>query len=160
MPDHTDRRLLETTVGRRVVYEGRYLTFSVDAIVDSDGQRHEREIVTHPGAVAVLALDGDDLLLVRQYRTAAGAVVLEIPAGTLEREQGGSESPELAAPRELAEETGLEAARWRRLGSFWTAPGFATEELHLYLAQALRPVDGYAGPPPGERIDVLRMPWR
>ena len=161
MSEHPDRHLLETTAEQRLIYEGHYLTFRVETIVDADGQRHEREIVGHPGAVAVLALDGEELLMVRQFRTAAAAVVLEIPAGTLDRSgDGGVESPEIAAPRELAEETGLQAARWRRLGSFWTAPGFATEELHLYLAQDLQPVDGYAGPPAGERIDVLRVPWR
>jgi ADP-ribose diphosphatase len=157
----SDSRLLETTVERRVIHEGKYLTFRVDTIEDADGEPHTRELVIHPGAVAVLPLDGEDLLLVRQYRTPAGAVMLEIPAGTLDRdEKGDTEAPDLAAPRELAEETGMQAARWRELGSFWTAPGFTTERLTLYLATELSPVPGYAGPPEGERIDVLRVPWR
>ena len=107
-----------------------------------------------------MARDGDELLLVRQYRLAAGRTLLEIPAGTLDRHADGSiEDPDLAAPRELAEETGHRAGRWRRLGRFWTAPGFASEAMTLFLAEALEPIDGYQGPEPDERLDLVRMPW-
>jgi ADP-ribose pyrophosphatase len=95
----------------------------------------------------VIPLDGDDLLLVRQFRSPAGRALLEIPAGTLDRRPDGSvEPPDEAAPRELAEETGHRAARWRRLGTFWTAPGFASEAMTLYLATELTAIDGYEGP--------------
>jgi ADP-ribose pyrophosphatase len=158
-PSMTDR-LHETLVESRVVHQGHYVTFRVDTVVDPDGGRHVRDIVDHPGAVAVVALDGDDLLLVRQFRLAAGRILLEIPAGTLDRRPDGSiEDPEVAAPRELAEETGVRAATWRRLGLFWTAPGFASEAMTLYLATDLSPIDGYAGPEADERLDVVRMPW-
>ncbi len=70
------------------------------------------------------------------------------------------EDPNRAAPRELGEETGYEARAWRRLGSFFTAPGFATEEMHLYLATGLVALDGYAGPAEDERLDLVRIPWR
>src|SRR5215210_7720942 len=118
--------LQETTVDQRVVHKGRFITFRVDTIEDPDGGRHQREIVDHPGAVAVLPLDGDELLLVRQFRLAARRALLEIPAGTLDRAEDGTlEEPDVCAPRELAEETGHRAADWWKLGRFWTAPGFA-----------------------------------
>lgn len=156
----SDLPLLETTVDRRVIHTGRYLTFHVDTIQDATGQRHTREIVDHPGAVAVVALDGDDLLMVRQYRTPVGRVLLEIPAGTLDRDPAGElEDPDVAAPRELGEETGYRAGAWRKLGRFFTAPGFASEEMHLYLATDLSAIPGYAGPDTDERIDLRRVPW-
>ena len=156
----TDDRLAEETIDRHVVHAGRYLTFRIDTIRDATGAQHERDIVDHPGAVAILPLDGEDLLLVRQFRTAAGRILLEIPAGTLERGSDGSvEAPDGAARRELGEETGFEAARWRRLGSFWTAPGFASERMTLYLATDLRPQADYHGPEPDERLDLVRLPW-
>ena len=156
-----DDALFERTVAQRLVHEGGYLTFRIDTIEDADGRRHQREIVVHPGAVAVVALDHDDLLLVRQFRTPAGRVLLEIPAGKLDRDAAGEpERADIAAARELQEETGYDAARWRRLGSFFTAPGFTTEELTLFLAQDLAPLDDRPGPDDGERLELVRIPWR
>jgi ADP-ribose pyrophosphatase len=156
-----DRRLLERTIEQRTVLEGGYLTVRVDTIEDAEGRRHRREVVIHPGAVAILAIDGGDVLMVRQYRTPVGRVLLEIPAGTLDRTpEGGIEDPELAAPRELGEETGFSAGSWRKIGRFFTAPGFASEEMHLYLARELSPIPGYAGPETDERLDLHRVPWR
>jgi ADP-ribose pyrophosphatase len=156
-----DEHLREITVERRVVHRGRFISFRVDTIEDADGGRHTREVVEHPGAVCILPLLGDDLLLVRQYRTPIGQVLLELPAGTLDRLPDGSlEAPELAAPRELGEETGYVAADWRLLGRFWTAPGFAEELMHLYLATDLTPLEGYDGPEADERLEVERLPWR
>jgi len=156
-----DDELLETTVDRRVIHAGRYLTFRVDTIADARGGRHTRDWVEHPGAVAMVAVDSGDVLLVRQYRTPAARVLLEIPAGTLDRDATGAiEDPALAAPRELGEETGFRAASWRLLGRFFPAPGFASESMHLYLATDLSAIEGYAGPEPDERIDLVRMPVR
>jgi ADP-ribose pyrophosphatase len=129
-------------VDRRVLYRGRYLEFRIDTIERADGTRAERDVAGHPGAVAIVALDPDDrVLLVRQYRSPAERVLLEIPAGTLDVDPatGITEEPDLAARRELEEETGYRAASWQRLASFWTAPGFATELMHLYLATDLTP---------------------
>jgi ADP-ribose pyrophosphatase len=160
-PAMSDDHLRETTLDRRVVHEGRYLTFSVDTIRDASGETRTREVAEHPGAVAIVALAGDDVLLVRQYRHPAGRTLLEVPAGTRDRMPDGSiETPDRTAHRELAEETGYRAATWRKLGSFWSAPGFASELMHLYLAQDLKPVDGYAGPEPDEHLDLVRIPWR
>jgi ADP-ribose pyrophosphatase len=113
--------------------------------------------------VAIVALDeADRVLLVRQFRLAAGETLLEIPAGTLDVDPGdGSvEDPERAAPRELEEETGQRAASWRKLATFWTAPGFATEAMHLYLARDLAKVRDVLGEDEDERLELVRLPWR
>ncbi len=158
-----EAQLREETVASRVLHRGRTMTFRVDTIERADGSRHAREIVGHPGAVAVVALDREDrILLVRQYRTAADRALLEIPAGTLDVDpaSGAIEDPDRAAPRELEEETGVRAGAWRKLGSFWTAPGFATELMHLYLATDLRPVHGdRLAPDEDEALQVVRVPF-
>ena len=146
-----------------MLHQGRYLTFRVDTIERADGTRGTRDLVGHPGAVAILAIDDQDrVLLVRQFRVAIGEVLLEVPAGTLDVLPDGSiEDPELAAPRELEEETGMRAGSWRLIASFWTAPGFASELMHLYLATDLRPADGERlGPDEDEHLLLERMPWR
>ena len=89
-------------------------------------------------------------------------MLLEVPAGTLDPGPDGStEDPEGAARRELEEETGHRAGSWRLLGRFYSAPGFTTELMHLYLAEDLRPADGdLLGPDEDERLHLVRMPWR
>ncbi len=163
-PVGDDSDLRERLVSSRTLHHGRYLTFRVDTIERADGTLGTREICGHPGAVAILALDDQDrVLLVRQWRHAAGQALLEIPAGTLDVDEatGAIEDPALAAPRELEEETGFRAAAWRRLASFWTAPGFAEELMHLYLATDLRPADeNRRGPDEDERLHLVAMPWR
>ena len=162
-PHPADDRLRETVVGSRVVHRGHYLEVRVDEIVTPDGRRSQRDVVGHPGAVAIVALDpADSVLMVRQFRLAAGSTLLEIPAGTLDRGGDGSlEDPDLAARRELEEETGFRAAAWEHLGAFWTAPGFATELMHLYLARELSPAHGdRLGPDEDERLELEHVPWR
>lgn len=113
--------------------------------------------------MAILAIDDEDrVLLVRQYRVAVGEALLEVPAGTLDVADDGSiEDPELAAPRELEEETGMRAGSWRLIVRFYTAPGFASELMHLYLATDLRAADGERlTPDDDEHLLVERMPWR
>lgn len=133
----------------------------MDTIERADGSRGTREIAGHPGAVAILAIDDEDrVLLVRQYRVAVGEALLEIPAGTLDvAEDGSVEDPDLAAPRELEEETGMRAGSWRLIARFFTAPGFASELMHLYLATDLRPADGERlHPDEDEHLLLERMP--
>ena len=103
------------------------------------------------------------MALVRQWRLAADDALLEVPAGGLDRtEDGSTEDPGLAAPRELEEETGLRAGTWRKLGEFYSAPGFTDELMHLYLATALTPADadGRLGPDEDERLILEWHPWQ
>src|SRR5207244_12217965 len=98
--------------------KSNYMTAVLDTVETVDGRKHQRDVVIHPGAVTVVAVLPDGrILLVRQYRHAAGTVLLELPAGTLDLLDDGSiEDPAVAGPRELSEETGYRAANWRRLG--------------------------------------------
>ena len=156
-----DDPLEEQVVASQLVHRGRTMEFRVDTIERADGTRGSRDVVGHPGAVAVLALDADGrLLLVRQWRIAAGRALLEVPAGTLDVHDGATEDPDIAAPRELEEETGHRAASWRKLATFWTAPGFASELMHLYLATGLERVaddDGRLTPDEDERLELSRV---
>ena len=156
MPVERESDLTERLVDRQVVRKSNYMTVVADTIETPDGRKHERDVVLHPGAVTVVAILPDGrVLLVRQYRHAAGRVLLELPAGTLDRLDDGSiEDPAVAGPRELSEETGYRAATWRRLGGFWTAPGFASEHMTLYLATGLTPDPDHRGPDPDERLLV------
>jgi ADP-ribose pyrophosphatase len=155
--------LTERVVDSRTIHRGHYLTFRIDTIERTDGTRAERDVVGHPGAVAILAIDDQDrVLMVRQFRSPAGRTLLEVPAGTLDvdPETGEIEDPSLAAPRELEEETGYRGGSLRLLTSFWTAPGFATELMHLYLATDLTPADdARLGPDEDERLELERVPW-
>ncbi len=153
-----EQRLAE----RRTVHTGRYLAVERDVAIMSDGGRVERDIVVHPGAVVVAPLDAAGrLLLVTQYRLPAGGALLELPAGTLDLDNGGFEDPLAAAHRELEEETGYRAGSMERIGGFWSAPGFSTEYLTLYLATDLRPADeDRLSPDEDEDLRLLRLPWR
>ena len=159
-----DDDLRETVIATNVIHRGRVGSFRIDTIQFSDGRTSTREILTHPGAVAIVAVDPDDqVLLVRQWRTAAGRALLEIPAGTLDTLDAGLgliEDPGSAAPRELEEETGYRAGTWRKLAAFWTVPGFASELMHLYLATDLEPAHGdRLGPDEDERLELVRLPF-
>jgi len=155
-----DDPLEEHVVERRLIHRGRYLEFRVDTIERADGSRGTRDVVGHPGAIAVLALDDNGrLLLVRQWRIPAERAMLEIPAGTLDVHDGVTEDPDVAARRELEEETGSRAGSWRKLAEFWTAPGFATELMHLYLATGLTSATGddRLAPDEDERLELSRV---
>lgn len=116
------------------IYEGKVVSLRVDTVEFTDGRRSTREVVEHRGAVAIVpVLDNGDILLVRQYRYAVGASLLEVPAGTLD----GGEEPLACADRELQEEIGYRAARFERLGGFYVAPGYDTEYIHAFLATGL-----------------------
>jgi ADP-ribose pyrophosphatase len=162
-PANESADLRETVIDSEIIRRGHYLTFRIDTIERADGSRAKRDVVGHPGAVAILALDPEDrVLLVRQWRSPAGRAMLEVPAGTLDIQPttGAVEDHAVAARRELEEETGYRAGSWRLLTSFWTAPGFATELMHLYLASDLVPADeGRLGPDEDERLELERLPW-
>ncbi len=130
----------ERTISSRHAFTGRLLAVRVDEVELESGRRAVREVVEHPGAVAILAWDGERLAMVSQWRQAAGADLLEIPAGTCEP----GEAPLATAQRELAEECGLGGAKWEEGPSFYTAPGFSTELLNLFLATDLGLIDTQA----------------
>lgn len=117
------------------IHRGRVFTVRRDTLRTADGKELVRDVVGHPGAVVVLAVDGDQLLFVRQYRYAAGESMLELVAGTCEP----GEEPLVTAGRELQEEAGFKAGRLTKIGEFFSAPGFCSELLHLYLAEELTP---------------------
>jgi 8-oxo-dGTP pyrophosphatase MutT (NUDIX family) len=140
-------------IGSEVVWAGRIATVRKDRFRYDDGEEAEREIVEHPGAVAVVAHDGERLYLVRQPREAVDEqALLELPAGKLEE----GEEVERTARRELAEEVGKGARRWERLTTFYPSTGFAAEEVHLYLATDLHDEEAEAGEE--ERIEVVEVP--
>ena len=141
-------------IDSETAWEGRIAKVRVDRFRFDDGEEAEREIVEHPGAVVVLAHDGERLYMVRQPREAVGEqALLELPAGKLDEE---GEEPRETAERELAEEIGKGARSWERLTSFYTTPGFADEEMHLYLATDL--YDREAETEENERIEVVEVP--
>jgi ADP-ribose pyrophosphatase len=158
-PDHTDDPLAERVVDSRTLHQGRYLEFRQVTIERDDGTTAQRDVVWHPGAVTVVAVDPDDrLLFVRQWRVPAGRALLELPAGTLDIHDGTIEDPDAAARRELEEETGYRAGTWRKVTTFWTAPGFATELMHLYVATNLEAVHAdRLGPDEDEHLELRRV---
>jgi 8-oxo-dGTP pyrophosphatase MutT (NUDIX family) len=143
-------------IGSETVYEGRFIAVRRDRFRHEDGEEVQREIVAHPGAVGIVVLDGDRLWLVRQPREAVGSPdLLELPAGKLDEE---GESPLDTGKRELAEEIGKQAEHWESLGSFYTSPGFADEEVHLFLATGISDVAERPAVEHDERIDVEVRP--
>lgn len=127
--------LFEETLDTQTLFQGKLLRVERLTVRLPNGKQAQREIVRHPGAVALLALQGEKVLLVRQYRKATESAFWEIPAGTLEP----NESPAVCAQRELIEETGYRAQSLEPLQKFYTAPGFCDERIHLFCAQQLTP---------------------
>lgn len=135
------------------IYSGRVVGLSLLDVTLPNGEPGKREMIRHPGAVAIVALDEQErVLLVRQYRIAADKILREIPAGTLKP----GEDPLLCAARELQEETGYRPGTLRSIGGIYPAPGYTTEYIHLYIARDLihdpLPMDD------DEFIEVERLP--
>lgn len=131
-----EKRLEEKCLERKVVYTGKSYEFYVDRVELPDKTEAVREMVKHPGGVAILAIDGENrLLMEEQYRYAIRQVFTEIPAGKMDKIPG--EKPQEAAVRELREETGRVADRWEYLGKIYPSPGIVSEVLYLYLATGL-----------------------
>lgn len=144
--------LRETKTSRRIIYEGRLLTFYEDDVSLVNGTHARREVVAHPGAVAVVAIDEHDrVVLVRQWRHPVGRALWELPAGT----RGTDEDPARTAERELAEETGFRATRISPLATAPLTPGYSTEVMHFFLATGL--TEGPTARDVAERMDVERF---
>lgn len=142
----------ERVIRSERIYDGLVVSLRRDEVALPSGRTAVREIVEHRGAVAVVPItDAGEVLLVRQYRAPIGRRLLEVPAGTIEP----GESVEACAARELAEEVGMRARRWRRLGAIYPSPGFLTEVVHLFAADGL---SAYRLEAEEEDLDVVRVP--
>lgn len=141
-------------MAREILHVGRKIRVALDTEELPDGTVIRRDIVLHPGAVAVLPLvDADHVCLLRNQRPAVGATLWEIPAGTLEP----GEPPAEAAVRELAEETGYRAAKWTKLTELIPSPGVLSEVIHLFLAEELTP--GPPHPEADEELEAHVVAW-
>ena len=132
----------------RTVYDGELISVTLERWGE-----HEREIVEHPGAVAIVAVDREGwLTLVRQLRETARTKLVELPAGALEPGEKALET----AKRELAEETGLAGGQWQEVAAFYTTPGFCRERMHMFAAEGVE--RGEASPAADEDIELVRWP--
>jgi len=141
------------TISSHYVYNGHNIRLRVDEVVLPSGKETVREVIEHNGAVAIVAVDIEkNILLVRQFRHAAGKELLEIPAGGIDP----GETPEETARREMQEETGYAPGKLEWLGGFYSAPGYASEYLYLFLATELMPARLMAEDT--EEIKLVRIP--
>jgi ADP-ribose pyrophosphatase len=130
------------------IFQGRIIRLVARDLVLPNGRRTKFHIVEHPGAVAIVPVHANgDVVLLRQFRPTIGEEIYEIPAGTIEK----GEAPLATAKREIIEETGFQAKRWSKIGEFYTAPGFCTELMHVYLAKGLS-----AAQLPGDEDEILK----
>lgn len=146
-------RLEEKPLGSRRIFEGKVINLRVDTVLSPAGNECTREVIEHPGGVAVVALtEKNEVVAVRQYRRPADAVLLEIPAGKL----APGEEPLICGTRELKEETGFTADSFEYLGFHYPTPGFCDEKIHIFLATELRA--GEIAPDEDEFLQVLKYP--
>jgi len=141
-------------IGSEEAWSGKVVSARVDRFRFDDGEEVEREVVGHPGSVAILAHDGESFYLVAHAREVVGEQeLLELPAGKLDEE---GESPLDAGKRELAEEIGIAAREWRHLTTAYASPGFTDEQIHIYLATGLHESD--AERDEHERLEIRKLP--
>lgn len=146
--------LIETTKSSEKLFSGRIIDLYLEEVVLPNGKTSTREIIKHPGAVAVIAITKENkIVMVQQYRKAMERVLVEIPAGKLEK----GELPEVTAKRELEEETGYTTDSLQHLISFYTSPGFADELVHLYFTEELEILTEKAELDEDEFVDVLEV---
>ncbi len=141
-------------IEKQVLYDGKKVRLELHHLADEEGQRLKKEIIVHPGAVVILPfLDADTILLIRNRRYTVGEILIELPAGTLEK----GELPMNCAGRELQEETGYLAGRLKPIGSFYASPGIMTEKMYLFAAYDLEKTR--TALEPDEEIEVNATPW-
>jgi ADP-ribose pyrophosphatase len=145
-------------VSSKLAFKGRVFSVYADTVIEANGHKHVREVIRHNGSVVILAVDESvnpadpDVILERQYRHAAGQFLFELPAGKID----AGEAALAAAKREMIEETGYRAKKWKMLVKYFASPGFLGEWMQIYLAQEIRA--GEAQPEADEQIEVLRVP--
>ena len=148
------KKFEEKTTKTTPIYDGKIVKLQVDEVILPNGQVAKREIIKHPGAVAVVAVTAEDkLVLVEQYRKALERSIVEIPAGKIE----SGEEPMMTARRELEEETGYGAHSLTFLQTFATSPGFADEVIHLYVAKELYKIENKAALDEDEFVELLEV---
>ncbi len=142
----------EKTMKSEKIYEGKILSVRIDTVELPDKKYSKREIVEHPGAVAIVPITREDeIVFVKQFRKATETVLLEIPAGKLEI----NEQPVECAKRELKEETGLDAEKMEYIFDYFSSPGYTNEKIHIFIATGVIP--GEATPEDDEYIDVVKI---
>jgi len=145
-------------VKSELAFKGKVFNVYRDTVIEPGGHKNVREVIRHNGSVVILAVDESvnpadpDIILERQYRHAAGQFLFELPAGRVEP----GESTLAAAKREMIEETGYRAKKWKLLVKYFASPGFLGEWMQIYLAREIR--EGVAKPELDEQIQVLRVP--
>ena len=145
-------------ISSKLSYKGKVFDVYTDTVIEPGGHRNIRDVIRHNGSVVILAVDeranqaDPDVILERQYRHAAGQFLFELPAGRVEP----GEATLAAAKRELIEETGFRAKKWKLLTKYFASPGFLGEWMQIYLARDIR--EGDAHPELDEQIEVLRVP--
>ena len=148
------KKFEEKSLHSTPIYKGKVISLKVDDVLLPNGKESKREIVNHPGAVAIIAITAEGkLILVEQYRKALERSIIEIPAGKLEQ----GEAPEHTARRELEEETGYGCRSLSYLQTFATSPGFADEVIHLFVAKDLYKIDGKAELDEDEFVELLEV---
>ncbi|WP_242219066.1 NUDIX domain-containing protein [Bacillus cereus group sp. BfR-BA-01380] len=146
--------LEERTIATEPIFDGRVIKVRVDEVVLPNGETSKREIVKHPGAVAIIAITDDEkIVLVEQYRKAMEKTLVEIPAGKLEQ----GEKPEVTAIRELEEETGYICEKMELITSFYTSPGFADEIVYVYVATGLKKKENKAALDEDEFVELMEV---
>ena len=143
----------ETLLASELIYDGRIVHLYKETVRLPDGNTVVREVIKHPGAVAIVPIEQDSVILVRQYRLPTHQLLLEVPAGTLEP----GEDPLVCAHRELQEEIGYKAASMQPLGGLYTAPGYTSEYIHLFIATGL--TESKLTQDADEFIEVVRLPF-
>ncbi|MFF3022961.1 NUDIX domain-containing protein [Gottfriedia sp. NPDC057948] len=148
------KKFEEKTLAEEKVFTGRVISLYYQKVELPNGNTSTREIVKHPGAVAVIPITNEGkIIFVEQYRKALERSLLEIPAGKLEK----GEEPLVTAKRELEEETGYEAANWEHIQSFYTSPGFADEYIHIYVAKGLKKLENSAALDEDEFVEIFEL---
>lgn len=148
------RKFEEKTLHTEYIFDGKIIRVQLDKVLLPNGKTSYREIVKHPGAVAIIPITNEQkLIFVEQYRKPLERSIIEIPAGKLEK----GEQPEITAIRELEEETGYTTQELTYITSFYTSPGFANELIHIYMTDQLIPLSNATQGDEDEFVNIIEM---